>query len=303
MTTLKGEDAKKFLKTVKENENKKVGPTPTPNLSKALRKIRKMQGIPTELDHLKETAEDYTSAYSRLPKVIVLATGGLDSTLCIARLASVGFDVTPLFFDYGQYPKRLEEEALRKCSGIISRRMDWRDKKGKGLVRTVEKSTISLNPTLEPGIANLNGREIMLIGAAASWAYIHGNDFSYIAIGSHSENVAPGCKPGEFDYLMDRTLEVATEGKMNLLLPIRDLLEEQVGKELHEYLNLKLTYNCYWDPPCGFKSKKESYRCPGCQRKALSMKSAGAYTEEEMKWPNLTRKTYEPLDGIAEDRK
>jgi len=263
-------------------------------------KIRKIQGVPTELDHLKEIAEDYNSSYSGLPKVIVLATGGLDSTLCIARLASVGFDVTPLFFDYSQYPKRLEEEAVGSCvDGLHLRYSDlW-----KGTLNEVEKSTIFLNPVSEPGIANLNGREVMLIGAAASWAYIHGNDFSYIAIGSHSENVAPGCKPGEFDYLMDRTLEVATEGKMNLLLPIRDLLEEQVGKELHGYLNLKLTFNCYWDPPCGFKSRKESYRCPGCLRKALSMKSAGAYSEEEMKWPNLARKTYEPLDGISEDRK
>jgi 7-cyano-7-deazaguanine synthase len=267
-------------------------------------KVRRLCVPPTELDHLKEVSQDYISAYSHSPKVIVLATGGLDSTLCIARLCSVGFDVTPLFFDYGQYPKRLEEQAVRRCiDNLILKYYSKAPFIWKGFLQSVEKSTISLNPTLEPGIANLNGREVMLIGAAASWAYIHGNDYNYIAIGSHSENVAPGCKPGEFDSLMDMVLSVATEGKMNLLLPIRDLLEEQVGKELHEYLNLKLTYNCYWDPTCGFKSKKEIYRCPGCQRKALSMKSAGAYTEEEMKWPNLTRKTYEPLDGIAEDRK
>ena len=248
----------------------------------------------TSLEQLEETIE----AFGRYPapKVIQLATGGLDSTLCIARLASAGFKVTPLFADYRQYPKRLEEQAVLECVEALGNQFVWE-------VQEVEKILIDLNPTLEPGIANLNGREIMLIGAAASWAYIHGNDYDYVSIGSHWENQGPGCKPGKFDELMNSVLREATEGKMGLLLPIRDLVEEQVGKELHAYLDLKLTYNCYWDPPCGFKSKKETYRCPGCLRKALSMKSAGGYTEEEMEWPNLTRKTYEPLDGIAEDRK
>lgn len=235
------------------------------------------------------------------PKVIVLATGGLDSTLCIARLAKWGFEVTPLFFDYGQYPKRLEEKAAERCVSTLGRKLNGYEK---GPIHYVEKASIDLRPTLEPGIALLDGgREIMLVGAALSWAFIHGNDYNFIALGTHAGNVGPGCKPGSFDELMNQVIKEATEGRTELLLPIQDLVEEEVGKELHSYLDLKLTYNCYWDPPCGFKSKKESYRCPGCLRKALSMKSAGGYTEEEMKWPNLTRKTYEPLDGIAEDRK
>jgi 7-cyano-7-deazaguanine synthase len=233
------------------------------------------------------------------PKVVLLATGGLDSTLCMARLIKWGFDLIPLFADYGQYPKRLECQAVNICYREIFSKCH---KLGESR-RSVEKISIDLNPALEPGIANLNGREIMLIGAAASWAYIHGNDYDFVAIGSHWENQGPGCKPGEFDELMDKVVRLATDGKIGLLLPIRDLVEEEVGRELHSYLDLRLTYNCYWDPPCGFKSKKETYRCPGCLRKALSMKASGGYTDEEMKWPNLTRKTYEPLDGIAEDRK
>jgi 7-cyano-7-deazaguanine synthase len=232
------------------------------------------------------------------PKVIVLATGGLDSTLCIARLAKWGFIVIPLFFDYGQYPKRLEEESVQAVCWNLNVQRGFQN------IWEVEKASIDLNPTLEPGIALLDGgREIMLVGAALSWAFIHSNDYNFIALGTHAGNEGPGCKPGAFDELMNQAIKEATEGRTELLLPIQDLVEEEVGKELHSYMDLKLTYNCYWDPPCGFKSKKETYRCPGCRRKALSMRASGGYSAKEMEWPNLTRKTYEPLDGVAEDRK
>ena len=39
---LKGKDAERFLKEMHENENKKVGPTPTPNLWKAVELIKKL---------------------------------------------------------------------------------------------------------------------------------------------------------------------------------------------------------------------------------------------------------------------
>jgi len=251
------------------------------------------KSIPVK-EQLVQIAHDFGSR-QRVPKVIILATGGLDSTLCIARLADEGFDITPLFVDYGQYPKRLEEEAVKR----ICEQLDITV----GSVHRVEKTSIDLNPTLEPGIARLDSRGIMLIGLAASWAFIHGNYYDFVAVGNHAGNEGLDCKPGTFDTLMDQVVRESTEGKMGLLLPISDLFEEEVGKELHSYIDLKLTYNCFWDPPCGFKSKKETYRCPGCRRKALSMKASGGYSPKEMEWPNLTRKTYEPLDGIAEDRK
>lgn len=40
---LKGSDALKFLIHMKHNENKKVGPVPTPKLERAVELIRKME--------------------------------------------------------------------------------------------------------------------------------------------------------------------------------------------------------------------------------------------------------------------
>lgn len=42
---LKGKDAERFLKMVRDNENKKVGPTPTPNIEKAKELIKKYSDI------------------------------------------------------------------------------------------------------------------------------------------------------------------------------------------------------------------------------------------------------------------
>ncbi|MBK8024154.1 MAG: 7-cyano-7-deazaguanine synthase [Chloroflexi bacterium] len=49
-------------------------------------------------------------------RVIVLASGGLDSTACIAYYLNLGYEVKPLWMNYGQKAARMENFAIRRVT-------------------------------------------------------------------------------------------------------------------------------------------------------------------------------------------
>ena len=126
------------------------------------------------------------------------------------------------------------------------------------------------------------------------WAYTHGNDYEFIALGNHRGDVGPDCKPGQFDSSLHDALMEGTKGQLDLVLPIRDLTTEDIGRELARFgIPWNLMYSCYWHPFCGYKSPKEDYRCPGCRRKTIAMRAGGATPEQLALPPNA------PGNGIG----
>ena len=204
--------------------------------------------------------------FSTETRVISLISGGLDSSLATIKLVENGLITVPMFVDYGQYPREKEYTAVQKVVNSV------REKNP--LLEELVVLTVDLKP--EAGkVGSLWGRGIMMVGLASSWAYVHGDCYNYIALGNHKGDVGPDCKPGGFDKALNQTLREATKDHIRLVLPIDDLTVEDIGKELMTYSSLWDFYSCYWDPPCGFRSKNDNYRCPGCRRKSIAMKAAG----------------------------
>lgn len=217
-------------------------------------------------------------------KKIILLSGGLDSTLVLVKTHSRGdyYDVQPLFVNYGQYAKDKEKKAVREvCKRYIS------------------KSPVEIKVDLNSESSQIGsawGRTIALVGLATMWAYTNGNDYDSILVGSHAGDISPDCTPGDFDTFLNCSLEIATKFGMKLNLPIRTYTTEEVGIELDKAgVPFDMLYNCYWDPPCGFKSERDSYRCPGCRRKKIAMLAAGITREELLEFPNgnLQPRTYQ----------
>ena len=210
-------------------------------------------------------------------KGIVLCSGGLDSTLALIRSAEDDkIKVFPLFINYNQYANRKEWRALiRVCNHL-------------GITPPI---CIDLNLNImghkDTQVGSVWNRTMALVGIASMWAYINGNDYEYIAVGSHLGDVGPDIKPGEYDAYLDHTLRMGTKDQIRLELPIRDLTNEDVGIALGKTgIPFESMYSCYWDPPCGFKSTSEHYRCPGCRRKTIAMKAAGIDNEILLDYPN-----------------
>jgi len=221
-------------------------------------------------------------------KGIVLCSGGLDSTLALLKLLKEGHTVVPMFVDYNQWSLEGEEEALYNVSA-------WAD--------VYFKSKFDLFPEVvridwggeEERVGSVWGRNIALVGLAAMWAYTHGDDYEFIALGNHRGDVGPDCKPGKFDFYLDELLKTATKDKMEVLLPIRQYDTALIGKELAGFSKelFDLTYSCYWYPPCRYRSIHDEYLCPGCRRKVLAMKAAGVTDEKLLELPNCRERTYQ----------
>ena len=210
-------------------------------------------------------------------KGIVLASGGLDSTLAIIECAKDS-KVTPLFINYGQYAWKKEKEYLLKSCHLA----------GAGSVFQVDLQMSPYPNAYGPEeVGSVWNRTMALVGIASMWAYINGNDYDYIAVGSHLGDVGPDIKPGEYDLELCAALVLGTRGQIRLKLPVRDLTNEEIGIGLRQYnTSFEAMYSCYWDPPCGFKSTNEDYRCPGCRRKIIAMKAAGITDKDFLDFPN-----------------
>ena len=229
-------------------------------------------------------------------KGIVLLSGGLDSTLALVKLLEQGHEVTPMFVDYNQWSLEGELEATYQIDSWL-RKKEWTGVLLSPLYLRLRWQEF-MAPTTNEGdmegrVGSAWGRNIALVGLAAMWAYTHGNDYDFIALGSHRGDVGPDCKPGGFDHALNTTLFEATKGRISLSLPIRELVVEDIGRELAEFgIPWSLTYSCYWGTPCGYRSPHDSYRCPGCRRKTLAMRAGGA-RPEELLLPNCKELSYQ----------
>ena len=205
-------------------------------------------------------------------RAIVLLSGGLDSSLACLVERQKGREVTPLFIDYGQYPVEKERQSAKEFV------------RTQGLGPLIE---MKIQLGTERPIARSWGRTITLVGIACMWAGEQSIRYHTICTGGHEGDIGGDCKPGDFDKYLNLALSLSTRSTFSFDLPIRHYTTEMVGQGLVNYqVDFRLLYNCYWDLPCGFKSEKDTYRCPGCRRKVIAMKAAGIQDEELLAFPN-----------------
>ena len=229
-------------------------------------------------------------------KGIVLLSGGLDSTLVLLKMLREGHKCIPIFMDYNQWSLEGEEDAadsVTTWAGMYTGKNDLGDL---GSVITIQTrwGPMMFANLGEEKVGSVWGRGIALVGLAAMWAYTHGDDFEFIALGNHKGDVGPDCKPGAFDASLHDALIEGTKGQLDLVLPIRELTVEDIGKELAEFgIPWELMYSCYWYPPCGYKSASDKYLCPGCRRKAIAMVAAESTDKTLLTRPNSPQRTYQ----------
>jgi len=193
-------------------------------------------------------------------KAVSLFSGGLDSTLASLIARQEGLDVDLLYIDYGQYQIKAEWSAAIK----VARNLDF-------------CTPYRIDIPFFRNVGLMRGRSLALIGLATMFAFKRGlHRYSHIIMGTHQGDIAPDCKPGNFDIMAKGALEECTDSGLTLWLPIQKCNSKEIGLALKEWdAPFDLMYSCYWDPPCGYKSTKDQYRCPGCLRRASAMMAAG----------------------------
>jgi 7-cyano-7-deazaguanine synthase len=195
-----------------------------------------------------------------LEKISVLASGGLDSSVLIAKLAA-GAEVYPIYVRCGFAWEDMELEGLQSFLDALHNRnvmpttvlsAPASDLYGDHWSVTGARVPASDEPDEN---TYLPGRNILLISLAAIWCSTHG--VSHIAIGSLGGNPFPDATVEFFDTFA----HVLSKGLGHDILieaPLRGFHKEDLIKQFRE-LPLELTLTCM-DP------KEGSQHCGQCNK-------------------------------------
>jgi 7-cyano-7-deazaguanine synthase len=178
-------------------------------------------------------------------KVVVLASGGLDSCVLLAFVAAVAGEICPLFIRNGHPWEPAEAAALRRFVDALSmpnilpiaeRALPLRD------LLDVHWRDAGYKPGFSEGYsANfIPGRNLALLSVAGLYAYVH--DASALALGLLAGNPYPDASPQFFEDF-ERLFAAGLQRPLKILTPFAQLAKEEViraGKDLP----LELTLSC-----------------------------------------------------------
>jgi 7-cyano-7-deazaguanine synthase len=221
-------------------------------------------------------------------KVLVIASGGLDSTTAATYLLKQGYEVALLHFNYGHIAEGPEDRAVKEIAKflnvpLIEVNMDF--------FRVVRHS-----PLLGDGEINrvdegregaefahewVPARNFMFIALATAIAEAYGYD--YIATGINLEE--SGAYPDnemEFIRLLNKVLPYAVgpNKHVELLMPVGHLVKHEIVRlGLEVGAPLHLTWSCY------DKGPKHCGRCGPCYMRRWAFKINGVRDPVEYDLP------------------
>jgi 7-cyano-7-deazaguanine synthase len=206
-----------------------------------------------------------------LDKIAVLASGGLDSSVLVAELASAA-QVFPIYVKCGL---KWEAEELRALQSFL----DALNSPNVMPLTVLELPTTVLygdhwslsgarvpNADAPDAEVFIPGRNILLLGLAAVWCSTH--DVSRIAIGSLDGNPFPDATP-EFFETFSRSLSLGLGSGMQIEASYRGLHKEELIRRSRE-LPLELTLTCMapnGGAHCG--------QCNKCRERQIAFQKAG----------------------------
>jgi len=199
-----------------------------------------------------------------MKKIVVLASGGLDSSTTALRLASDGYEVYPLFINYGQKSYFMEWGSVIQV---------FEDLRKKDLpLREPEKACItSIGEFHRKYDARREGaffpfRNLILASIGALYGY-HLDIFA-LALGLVKDHY-PDCTPN-FKSKLGQVLSEAVSKKISIVTPFIDQHKSDIVKYgVENGFLYRLTYSCYEG------EKDHCGRCDGCKGRQKAFKEAG----------------------------
>lgn len=217
-------------------------------------------------------------------RAVVLLSGGLDSTTCLALALRDGFEVHALSFDYGQRQRREAERAARVAEvlGAASHRTVRMDLGAIGGSSLTDASREVPKGRDEGGIGAgalpdtyVPARNTVFLSVALGLAEAIGAEAIFLGINSLDSSGYPDCRQDflqAFDALASVATQAGREGRgPRIVAPLLHLSKAEIvrlGVSLG--LDLSITHSCY-DPSeagaCG--------RCDACILRKKGFREAG----------------------------
>jgi 7-cyano-7-deazaguanine synthase len=212
--------------------------------------------------------------------VIVLSSGGLDSTTCLAIARADGFAPTySLSFDYGQRHRHELDAAARiaKQFGVAEHRVikiDLRQFGGSALTAdiAVPKDRDESQMSRDIPITYVPARNTIILSYALGWAEVLGCDDVFIGVNALDYSGYPDCRP-EFVESFQRTARLGTKReRFTLHAPLVHLTKAQIIRRgVALGVDYSMTHSCY-DPDA---TGRACGRCDSCVLRRKGFAEAG----------------------------
>lgn len=167
--------------------------------------------------------------------VLILFSGGIDSTGCVHYYKNLGFNVEGLFIDYGHKSVTYEKKAVNKLSAYYG----------------INTKIIEVKTDFTLSNGEIQGRNFFFISLALlNISFTNG----IISLGIHSGTSYTDCTK-DFVNKSQEIIDIYTFGKIQINCPFIDMTK----REIYEYCKINrvpidLTYSCEIgskNQPCG----------------------------------------------------
>ena len=215
-----------------------------------------------------------------MKKAVILYSGGLDSTTCLAIAKANGFEPYALSFSYGQRHS-FELDRAREYApkvGAVEHRVvdiDLRQFGGSALTTDIEVPKDRPIDDAIP-ITYVPARNTIFLSYALAWAEVLGATDIFIGVNALDYSGYPDCRP-EYIAAYESMANLATkagveQGGLKIHTPLINLTKAEIIRQgLELDVDYSLTHSCY-DPTaaglsCGL--------CDSCQLRLKGFREAG----------------------------
>lgn len=180
-------------------------------------------------------------------KLVVLSSGGIDSSLMLFMFKKEGHEVLPLHINYGQLAESREWHACeRMCNyfSLIPKKMDISGF-GKQISSGLTDSSLDIYKD-----AFLPTRNLTFVTMGAAYAYSKSCDA--VAIGLLANPIFPDQNKA-FIHAAEESISTALGRPMRIIAPLIDLDKRDVLQLARKYKLPNFTYYCHagTEQPCG----------------------------------------------------
>jgi 7-cyano-7-deazaguanine synthase len=215
-------------------------------------------------------------------KAVVLASGGIDSTTCLAIAKAEGFHVCSLHVNYHQRHK-MELEAAKEVDKFMGVRTSLLLEVpldrigGSALTSPLEVPKGGRSEGVAIPITYVPARNTVLLSLALAWAEVLEAEDIFIGVNALDYSGYPDCRPAyieAFQRMANLALKAAVEGRLNIRIrtPLIGMSKKEIilmGLSLG--VDYSLTLSCY-DPGADGSACGE---CDSCIIRKKGFREAG----------------------------
>jgi len=188
-------------------------------------------------------------------KCIVLLSGGLDSTTCLAVANSKGYECYTLAIDYGQRHKS-ELLAAKRVSDYFKAvnhkviRIDLRAIGGSALTADIDVPDHDDLMDSDIPITYVPARNTMFLSIALGYAETLGANDMFIGVNAVDYSGYPDCRPEfikAYEHMANLATKAQIEGqKFTIHTPLMDITKSEIIQLGHQVgVDYSITVSCY----------------------------------------------------------